>query len=112
MQYIHLYAFSMKRKMPYYLADDLQAARLAQGLSQIEFAKLLGITQGHYSKIESGNAEISRKLAHRAELYLANLNLRRPDEETHLEAAAIKAMRKSKHFRSLISAAIKMHKDA
>ena len=47
--------------MKYTIADiveELKTAREAQGLSQRKLSQLVGIPQGHISKIESGNVDL------------------------------------------------------
>ena len=43
----------------------LQGARLKEEMTQVELAKMLGITQGDLSKMEHGKRTISKKMAKR-----------------------------------------------
>ena len=40
------------------IAEELKAAREAQGLSQRKLSQLAGVPQGHISKIENGNVDL------------------------------------------------------
>jgi transcriptional regulator with XRE-family HTH domain len=62
----------LSNKQAIYLDDDqaklrywIRGCRTRAGLTQIKFAKLLGISNGHLSKIEKGQKPISRVLANK-----------------------------------------------
>ncbi len=50
------------------VADALEFRRDQYGLTQGEFAKVLGMQPSHYSEVESGQRLLPRKAAHRAYL--------------------------------------------
>lgn len=56
------------------IAGKLSAARIKKNMSQKEFAKLLGVSQGRISKMESGNCNFSVrrlfKIAHKLSIPL------------------------------------------
>ena len=51
---------------------SVDEARRAKRMSQLDIAKLLGISQGHYSKVFSGRAPLSAKLTGRMEAWLGS----------------------------------------
>ncbi|WP_156843245.1 helix-turn-helix domain-containing protein [Novosphingobium aquimarinum] len=48
---------------------EIERIRLAARISQAEISLTLGVTQGHYSKVINGKAELSLKLLRTAEQY-------------------------------------------
>ncbi|WP_030540852.1 helix-turn-helix transcriptional regulator [Sphingobium sp. DC-2] len=44
---------------------EIERVRLAARISQTEISQILGVTQGHYSKVINGKADLSRKLEER-----------------------------------------------
>ena len=56
------------------LIKSLEMRRLERRMSQSELAVILGVTQGHYSKISSGKLKLSKKLRASAEQWLGSLS--------------------------------------
>lgn len=56
------------------LTKLLEMRRLERRMSQSELAAILGVTQGHYSKISSGKLKLSRKLRASAEQWLGSFS--------------------------------------
>lgn len=53
---------------------SLEMRRLERRMSQSELAAILGITQGHYSKISSGKLKLSKRLRASAEQWLGSFS--------------------------------------
>jgi transcriptional regulator with XRE-family HTH domain len=107
---MQLYAFAMKNKRDPALVGRLIECRRVLGVSQAKFAEMIGVSQGHYSKIERGEQPISVRKWPRVEQILTENNVASPSLSTQLEVEALDAMRTSVEFRGLVQAALKMHK--
>jgi transcriptional regulator with XRE-family HTH domain len=53
------------------LIHEIERIRLAARISQAEISLTLGVTQGHYSKVINGKAELSSKLQERMEAWIS-----------------------------------------
>ncbi|WP_121904509.1 helix-turn-helix transcriptional regulator [Sphingomonas sp. PP-CE-3A-406] len=49
---------------------EIERIRLAARISQAEISLALGVTQGHYSKVINGKAELSSKLQERMQAWI------------------------------------------
>lgn len=50
---------------------EIERIRLAARISQAEISLTLGVTQGHYSKVINGKAELSSKLRERMQTWIS-----------------------------------------
>ncbi len=50
---------------------EIERIRLAARISQAEISLTLGVTQGHYSKVINGKAELSSKLQERMQAWIS-----------------------------------------
>lgn len=55
-----------------YIDNPIKIARIEAGLSQQDFASLLGVTQGYVSRIEGHSFKVSDKLLHRVREAIKN----------------------------------------
>ncbi len=53
------------------LIHDVERIRLAARILQAEISLILGVTQGHYSKVINGKAELSTKLQERMQDWIS-----------------------------------------
>jgi transcriptional regulator with XRE-family HTH domain len=86
--------------------------RRGQGLSQAQLAQMLGISQGHYSKIERGVLGLSPKLSMRLRQVITTKKADLHRSGDQLEVATLEALRGSLQFRNLVCAALELHKKA
>lgn len=54
------------------LIKSLEMKRIERRMSQSELAVILGVTQGHYSKVSSGKLKLSKRLRASAEQWLGS----------------------------------------
>ena len=93
----------MKNKSDVAFVKRLSERRHTRGMSQAQCAAMLGISQGHYSKMETRKARISLKLWSRLEDFLGDAKVEPPPSGEELQAATLNAIRDSAEFRGLIS---------
>lgn len=86
-------------------AKELERARQAAGLSQRAFARDLGITQGHYSKVVDGLVSDKKRYIERG-LHLLSSASEPSANVDRLVQAAAREIRNSAAFRRLIDAAL------
>jgi transcriptional regulator with XRE-family HTH domain len=87
------------------LAQKLEQARNAAGVSQRALARDLGITQGHYSKIVTGLVADKKCYVERGLRLLSSEGERSEDVDRLVQAAA-REIRASPAFRRLVDAAL------
>jgi transcriptional regulator with XRE-family HTH domain len=97
----------MKNKTDPAYSKRLLEYRHSLGLSQVALANMLGITQGHYSKIETGKIGISYKNQSIVDEKLGIPPRKESIAETELEKTVLHAMRTSPEFSDLVGAALK-----
>ncbi|WP_425453148.1 helix-turn-helix domain-containing protein [Bosea caraganae] len=83
--------------------EALEAARRQSGASQTEWARQLGISQGHYSKVLRGKTRLSRSLSLRARALINE-----PDRSA-FESELLRAARSAPQFRQLLQLLLDMH---
>lgn len=83
--------------------ETLEAARRRSGATQAEWARQLGITQGHYSKIVRGRARPGLNLSLRAQALTSHPDL------SEFEAELLSAMRSTPRFQQLLQLLLDMH---
>ncbi len=93
------------------LLSTLNSLRDSMGWSQHDLGRALEISQGHISKVLAEKAAISRKLRVRIAALLSNQSPAKPNDR-RIESDLILAFRRSPRFRTLVSAALEMHKNA
>ena len=97
----------MENKADVIFSRRLFDCRRSLGLSQSDFAKMLGVTQGHYSKIEAGRIGISFKNQKAIDGVFGDRLRKGSSTGTELEEAVLSAMRASPEFRALVEAGLK-----
>jgi transcriptional regulator with XRE-family HTH domain len=89
------------------LIRQLEAERDQRQINQEGLAELLGISQGHLSKIISGKVQVGRRTAARIR-ELAGLWPKGRQEPDGWLSAVSEAARRSTPFRAVVDAALKM----
>jgi transcriptional regulator with XRE-family HTH domain len=97
------YAACHKRGM---MIEALSAYARDRGLTQVELAQRLGISQGHLSKILMAKVAPGPKLARKIELLLGHASTGAPASQWG--AAVIDAAEASPEFRNLVDAALSL----
>lgn len=92
------------------LLSDLDSLRVNKGWSQREVGHVLGISQGHLSKLLDRKVPISLRMRARIRGLLADGD-NVEASEIKLETDVIAAVRSSSAFRALVLAALEMHKN-
>lgn len=83
---------------------DLKKFRVGNGLTQVEVALRLGVTQPHYSRIEKGIVAPGNKLMRSVALLLKPHTVSEPPGKWL--ARVDRTARRSRQFRALVTAAL------
>jgi transcriptional regulator with XRE-family HTH domain len=87
----------------------LKIRQRRDGLTQIALASVLGVHQGHLSKVMSGKAPLSAKLRAKIERLFQD-GASNNSSPSDFELELIQTVRSSSAFRSLVRAAMQLHR--